>query len=379
MNKLFINILSFSLALFLAIGLFYISKDKILDFYAKPLQDSLEKTISLQEDLEKGKIVLFGSSELVLYPKQKFLPQNYFNNDLKLPLRVQGNEGQQTFVIMSQLAANDNEIVRKNAKVVVLLSPTWFTGSYDNGLSMPKFLEYMYSGMMNKLYFQSESDEKYKILVSDYIKKNLSLINNPSFIYKYSYDELKKDYLDDEAKKLIIQDFDNKDINPEVINYKNPALDYESLKIEANKIAISSKNNIYGINDEYYTKYIAAEVEKGNFPFGIMVLPDMNQNQEYQDFLILLDFFKTYKIKPLFIMQDLHPYVFAKNRADADKLVKLIKSKVLEYNYEYFDMWSYKKEDYEMGTLTDIVHNGELSWVKIDQKIIEYFMKKENK
>ena len=379
MNKLFINILSFSLALFLAIGLFYISKDKILDFYAKPLQDSLEKTISLQEDLEKGKIVLFGSSELVLYPKQKFLPQNYFNNDLKLPLRVQGNEGQQTFVIMSQLAANDNEIVRKNAKVVVLLSPTWFTGSYDNGLSMPKFLEYMYSGMMNKLYFQSESDEKYKILVSDYIKRNLSLINNPSFIYKYSYDELKKDYLDDEAKKLIIQDFDNKDINPEVINYKNPALDYESLKIEANKIAISSKNNIYGINDEYYTKYIAAEVEKGNFPFGIMVLPDMNQNQEYQDFLILLDFFKTYKIKPLFIMQDLHPYVFAKNRADADKLVKLIKSKVLEYNYEYFDMWSYKKEDYEMGTLTDIVHNGELSWVKIDQKIIEYFMKKENK
>ena len=74
MNKLFINVLSFSFALLVVIGLFYISKNKLLDFYAKPLQDSLQRTISLQNDLETGKIVLFGSSELVFYPNQKFLP-----------------------------------------------------------------------------------------------------------------------------------------------------------------------------------------------------------------------------------------------------------------------------------------------------------------
>ena len=170
MNKLFINILSFTIALLLVFGLLYFNKNKILNYYAKPLQDSLQRTISLQNDLESGKIVLFGSSELVFYPNQKFLPQNYFNNDLKLPLRVQGDKGQQTFAIMSQLAACDNELVRDNAKVVILLSPSWFTGSSDNGLKMPKFLEYMYPGMMNKLYFQSEADDKYKLLISDYIK-----------------------------------------------------------------------------------------------------------------------------------------------------------------------------------------------------------------
>ena len=42
-------------------------------------------------------------------------------------------------------------------------------------------------------------------------------------------------------------------------------------------------------------------------------------------------------------------------------------------------MWTYKKENYEMGTLTDIVHSGELGWVKINQKIIEHFMPKETK
>ena len=82
MNKLFTNIFSFLLALFIVSLLLFFTKNEILNYYAKPLQDSLQKTISLQNDLESGKIVVFGSSELVINPNQKFLPQNYFNNDL---------------------------------------------------------------------------------------------------------------------------------------------------------------------------------------------------------------------------------------------------------------------------------------------------------
>ena len=379
MNKFFVNILSFSFAILFVIGLLYLSKNKLLDFYAKPLQDSLQRTISLQNDLESGKIVLFGSSELVFYPNQKYLPQNYFNNDLKLPLRAQGNEGQQSFAIMSQLAACDNELVRDNAKVVILLSPSWFTGSSDNGLKMPKFLEYMYPGMMNKLYFQSESDDKYKLLISDYIKKNIAQIKEPNFIYKDSFYDLKSDYLDNKFKQIIIENFDSKDNNPKNIDYKNPNLDYESLKLEAKSITIPPKNNNYGINDEYYDRYIVKQIKKDNFPFGVIVSPDINQNQEYNDFLVLLEYLETYKIKALFVMQDLNPYAFANNREEANKLMQIIKSKVLEHNFEYLDMWSNKKEDYEIGTLTDIVHMGELGWVRINRAIINHFMKnKEN-
>ena len=143
MNKFFVNIFSFVLALLIVLSLLYIDKNEILNYYAKPLQDSLQKTISLQNDLESGKIVVFGSSELVINPNQKFLPQNYFNNDLKLPLRVQGNEGQQSLVILSQLAAYHGELIKENAKVVILLSPSWFSGSYNNGTTIPKFLEFM--------------------------------------------------------------------------------------------------------------------------------------------------------------------------------------------------------------------------------------------
>ena len=379
MNKFFVNIYAFFLALVVVISLLYVSKNEILNYYAKPLQDSLQKTISLQNDLESGKIVVFGSSELVINPNQKFLPQNYFNNDLKLPLRIQGNEGQQSFAILSQLAAYHGELIKENAKVVILLSPSWFTGSNNNGTTIPKFLEFMYPGMMNKLYFQSEIDDSYKILINNYVKNNISYIKNPNFIYEYSFNELEEDYLNNEIKKILIKSFDNRDINPPIVTYKNPMLDYGSLKIEANKIATPSTNNSYGISDEYFTKHIEPSIKIGSFPYSIIVPSELDKNQEYQDLLVLLELLKSYKIKPLFVMQDLHPYVFAKNRDEMTNVIKTIKSKIQENNYGYLDMWSYKKEDYEIGTLTDIVHSGELGWVKINQKIIEHFITKEEK
>ncbi|MCT7617182.1 D-alanyl-lipoteichoic acid biosynthesis protein DltD [Aliarcobacter butzleri] len=375
MNKFFINIFALFISSFIVFLGIFIFKDEILEYYTKPLQDTLQKTVSLQTDLESGKIVLFGSSELVKYPDQRFLPQKFFNNELNIPLRVQGNEGHQTFVIMSQLAALDNETIRNNARIVVLLSPSWFTGSNENGLTMPKFLEYMYSGMMNKLYFESETDDKYRYLISDYIKENVSLIKEPSFIYKYPLNVLEKDYLNNEIKKFIIQNFDYKNVKVETLNYVKPKLDYDKLRVEAKNIEIPSSNNNFGINNEYYSKFIEPEIAKNNFPFSIIIPPELDKNEEFQDFLVLLDFLDKYKIKPLFIMQDLNPYVFAGNREEANELMAIIKSKVLEHNFEYMDMWTYKKEDFEMNSLTDIVHLDELGWIKVNQKIIDYFMK----
>ena len=375
MNKFFINIFALFISSFIAFLGVFIFKDEILEYYTKPLQDTLQKTVSLQSDLESGKIVLFGSSELVKYPNQRFLPQKFFNNELNIPLRVQGNEGHQTFVIMSQLAALDNQTIRNNARIAILLSPSWFTGSNENGLTMPKFLEYMYSGMMNKLYFESETDDKYRYLISDYIKENVSLIKDPSFIYKYPLNVLEKDYLNNEMKKFIIQNFDYKNIKVETLNYVKPKLDYDKLRAEAKNIEIPSSNNNFGINNEYYLKFIEPEIAKNNFPFSIIIPPELDKNEEFQDFLVLLDFLDKYKIKPLFIMQDLNPYVFAGNREEANELMAIIKSKVLEHNFEYMDMWTYKKEDFEMNSLTDIVHLDELGWIKVNQKIIDYFMK----
>ncbi len=380
MNKLFLNVTAFVFALLLVVGLLYFGKNEVLNYYAKPLQERLKKTSSLQSDLENGKIVVFGSSEL-LSTNLKFIPQNYFNNDLKIPLRVQGNEGHQDFAILSQLAAYDNDTIKENSRIVILLSPSWFTGNSDNGTKVSKFLEFMYPGMMNKLYFQSNVDDSYKLLINNYVKKNLNLIKDPSYIYKYSYNEIEEEenFVDKVSKKFIMGCFDDKAMKAQPIDYENLVLNYDELKLEAKKIAALSTNNSYGIADAYFTKYIEPSIKTGDFPYNIIVPSELDKNQEYQDLLVLLELLKDYKIKPLFVMQDLHPYVFVKNRDVMNNLVKTIKNKVEEYGYGYYDMWSYNKEDYEIGTLTDIVHPGEIGWVKINQKIIEYFMTKDIK
>ena len=373
-NRLVLNISALFFAFLLVFIVLFFIKDKLFDYYFTYL-DSLKKTVELQSDLENGKIVLFGSSELVVYPNQKFLPQNFFNNDLKIPLRVQGNEGHQSFVILSQLAAFDNKKVRQNAKVVVMLSPSWFTGSSDNGLTMAKFLEYMNLGMMNKLYFEGQTQDKYKFLISDYIQNNISYIKEPTFIYETTFKEIKDEYINNKIKKFIIEKFDEKYVKSQDIKYVKQDLNFDNLKNEAKSIETSSSNNKFGIQNEYYSKYIEPQIAKNNFPFEIVIPPSLEKNEEYQDFLDLLNFLDSYKIKPLFIMQDLHPHIFIKNRENANLLMETIKSKVLEHNFEYMDMWTYKKEDYEIGTLTDIVHFGELGWVKANQKIVDYFVK----
>ncbi|MFX4243609.1 hypothetical protein ACOL22_12660, partial [Aliarcobacter butzleri] len=78
---------------------------------------------------------------------QRLLPQKFFNNELNIPLRDQGHDGHQTFVIMSQLAALDNETIRKNARIGVLLSTSRITGTKENGLTMQKNMEYMNARM----------------------------------------------------------------------------------------------------------------------------------------------------------------------------------------------------------------------------------------
>ena len=373
MNKLFANFLAFTTALVVVIGLFIISKDSILSYHTDLLRNSLQKTVSLQSDLESGKIVAFASSELVFYPNQRFLPQKFFNDELKQPLRVQGNEGQQTFTIMSQLAACFNEESKENARIAIFLSPSWFTGNGNNGTKIPKFLEFMPLGMMNKLYFESTIDDSFKLLISQYVQKNIKYIENPSFLYKQSYENIKEDYLDNYIKKFIIQNFNNK--TNEVINYTTPKIDYKNLELEASNIEkLNSNNNIYGINSLYFSKVIQPEMNKGNFPFTITVESDLSKNQEYQDFLALLNLLSNYKIKPLFIIEDFHPDIYINNREKMENIIGAIKSKIEEYNYAYYDMWTYKKEDYRLGMLTDLVHLGEVGWVKLDQKIIEHFM-----
>ena len=62
--------------------------------------------------------------------------------------------------------------LEKNTKVVIIFSPSWFTGTSDNGTRISKkFLEFYVCRMMSKLYFQSTIDKEFKLAVNSYIEK----------------------------------------------------------------------------------------------------------------------------------------------------------------------------------------------------------------
>ena len=376
MNKILINIITLLLAFSSVLILYTTNKSKILNNFNKSenFEKNILKTKSLQNDLESGKIVIFGSSELG-NKSHKFIPQNYFNKELNLPITVNGHAGHQSFAILSQLASYQNKKVINNARVVIFLSPGWFHHRWSKGTALESFLEYMYSDMMYKLYFESNVDNYYKTLIGKYIKKHISKMKNPSYIYKNAINYNNFTILDKIIYKDILNNiFSNENIKK--VKYQNPKLNFDKLYFEAQDLeAKKVTTNKWGINDSYYTKYIEPYILKKQAPPYAIVPPLLGDNQEFIDFKNLVKILKKYKIKPLFIMQDFNPYIYVQNRESIYPLFKDIKKMIKDNGFAYFDMWSYNKNNYELGTLTDIMHTGELGWVKINQKIIEHFMK----
>ena len=379
-NKIIINIVSFVGAYFIVHLFFELNQNNIIKYYENipkvknGISESIKKSNKLLFALESGTVVLFGSSELT-NTKHKYIPVNFFNKELAMPLVQNGHEGHQCFVILSQLSAYSNEKVKKNARVVIFLSPGWFTGGFAEGTSIPNFLEYMTSDIMYRLYYQSDVNEYFKNLISKYVEKNINKIKLPPCIYRYASNYRYKKSLTTECsiEKAI---FESVKITPKVykpVAYNIPQLDYNKIIKDAKKVTKPSTNNSFGVYNEYYSKYIEPSIKKGDFPYTIKTPPSLYENQEFQDFLNLLKILKEYKIKPLFLMQDLNPYIYVENRDSMQNILFAIKKKITEYGYGYLDMWTYNKSNYEMGTLTDVMHTGELGWIKIDKKIIEHF------
>jgi D-alanine transfer protein len=379
MNKVLINILALILVFGIIFILLIFNKESVIsNIY--PSIVKINKKSTLEKDLESGKIVIFGSSELS-HGNDKFIPQNYFNKDLKIPLAVYGSGGHQSFSILSRIASLKNKKIENNARIVVFLSPGWFYAGYSRGTHIDKYLEDIDSNMLYKLYFKSNTSEYYKRLISGYIKSQSKYITKPTNIYKYAFkyndiinnnqfdkfifNYLFKDTLISNIKYINYNDYVNNIINMNFDQLKNEAMRLEQMKVS---------NNNFGINDEYYTKYVLPRIKKGEIPIDVETPPDHHINQEYKDFVYLVSMIKTFKHKPLFIMQDFNPYIYKINRNSFDRILDSIRIVLANNDLDYYNMWSYKQEDYEMGTLTDIMHTGELGWVKINQKIIEHFI-----
>jgi D-alanine transfer protein len=388
------HVVSFILAFFvLEMFLVFGGQDHIfnfLDYNPKKISQlkSQLKSQTLRNDLETGKVVVFGSSELSAGSKKtlRYMVSNFFN-DNNQPVKTIGKGGHQLFIILSELSALHSSKTIDQARIVVLLSPTWFTGKHANGAKMSVFLKYMTNDMMYKLYTNSELDDHYKFLVSEYIKANEKEMSGSSRSYdmiknygknpsSVNYDDVLISCLSDKFLLFSKIDFYNEKDNyqsGQMVKYDFPSLNYDLLYNQAKKNnKDASTNNAYGIRNGYFNRHILRKDKSIRFS-NVGEIRNMSENREYEALINLLALLKEYKIKPLFVMQDLHPSIYTEGREEILPLLASIKGSVVGAGFEYLDMWSYCEADYENGKLKDKMHLGELGWVKINKKIIEHF------
>ncbi len=430
------HLLAFILAFILVFFTILVLKDKLFSVSQERTSKVSSKSEILQKSLDNGDIVVLGSSELD-YFYQRFLPDNFFNNELKVPLVTSGEGGNNSIIHMAQLAGYYSKNMKKNAKVAIMFTMRDFTG-FKTPMSI--FLKYIKPNMLKNIFFNDSIPKSTKALVSKYLLENLTHINNPSLIHYYgvlyslkvtdrkffevlkfyyasrgvkknsvaakdngwgglgySNEQLKimyqQDKLYDELKKqtppqnvkVIYDEFveliytyaqEMKNVEPlNIIGINN----IEELKASALKMDLRlSNNNEYGMTNYIYTRFSYMQKSSGTLQAISLPAPKpIEENIGYHNLVELIQMCKMLDIKPIFIMQNLNPLVY-NNLNDYTQIMQAAKEAIERNGFEYLDLMNWDKEKYVVGELIDNSHPSEYTWVKIDNFIYKNFVKKEN-
>lgn len=335
--------------------------------------------------------MIYGSSELSSKSKYKsflFIPE-YSN----LEAVATGSGGYQSLNILLSLKLNEPYL--KHSKVVFLISPSWFTGSYAQGLTADYLIKTNSHFGFSRIYKNFEED----IESSNYISKQLfeiakgEITNTPfglELILNYEQHDvltrvkklpqdvvisikLKLTSLYNSNFKNEIWELDNSDYDQfvEAITFQRTKNQKDFDKNKAINEAIRStdslcSNNNWGILNGYYSNYI-------NGKHSTLDIVELDDNQEYRDFLALINYVERKEIDATFIMQPLNPYYY-QNLAELKPIIDQIGNDIQETGFPYLDMTVVDSNNYQIGTLQDVMHLGDLGWIEINDFIISNYI-----
>lgn len=349
--------------------------------------------ISVRNRIRNGNsIVVIGSSEMT-HTDFKAIPYNFFNSN-KIPCLGFGHEGNQSLAIMAQLAVFHKEL--KNSKIVIIVSPGWFEGNYAKGTSQESFLEFVDERLLYLLYFDSDIPKESKEYLYDYVAENFKNISAPSAILKLIYytAESRKSFIHKiifspfcsfyqsycEKKMKVMTDlfYQNKSMMPFTnepyktsdYRYSNPLkINWDSLKSSSiEEFKASSNNNLFGIENNYYNKWMKGGVKRNIKPVN------ENNNVEFNDFVNLLALLKSYNCKTLFVIQPLNPLVYNNMHAIDPTLARVVEE-IKKNNFECLNLHTSDETKYVKGIMTDYQHLGNAGWYEVDEKVYNYFYK----
>lgn len=350
--------------------------------------DNLKGQLNLSLNLATGVPVVFGSSELTSAHLQG-LAYRYFNEVKKQKLFAFGHAGFQSFAIMTSLAANRSLL--KNSRIAIIISPTWFEGKYSKGTSLASFFEFCPEAYLYAIQTDVSLDEQTKDHIGEFVNSNYEKIASPSSVHRVFAQRSGKVRLLCEPFSIVNKKIEN--INNEVsFNLLSQQIIVNKLiQLQAKKTRVNcvtdnwdslfavskanfellSNNNTYGINNDYYSKWMSQGKKK-----ELKIVPVTN-NQELKDLKVLIHFLNENKVKPVFIISPLNTLAHT-NLKEMEPTIKEIKSVLDQGNYTYLDMFTPNLYKYEIGVLDDVMHPYDYGWYMMDKFIAEKIYCKNN-
>jgi D-alanine transfer protein len=316
---------------------------------------------------DKESILLLGSSELTT--SSDYIPYQFFNNQTPFRLVAFGHAFYQTFAMYCNLLAFKGDLSGK--KICIILSPGWFELS---GTNTEAFLEFVRPEMLANIIHDEGLSVDEKSVIGDYVKRNSSFFAglSPSMEYLTLLNELFIPFRDHWLRRL----------KSKIPQYKFESCSFfESNKFECgdpdwnqlkenSKLSFADKcTNDHLIDDESLKSILNGSSEFKKIDAHPVAL---RNNQEFEDFKLLVNLLKSSGAKPIFIMQGLIPTGF--NHLERfDELKLAIQKELDNKQFPYLDLFEMNPEKYQPGTLHDLSHMGDYGWNEVNQFIYNQF------
>lgn len=319
------------------------------------LQEQTRNLSRLSQALRTGdRLVILGSSELTS-SDLRFVPYRYLANELQMPVLAYGHSGLQSLGMQLVLAALADDL-SPASRVVVMLSPGWFDG--EGGLGPDEFKEHA-NPLLPRLLRQPEGRAELLRWLEAKGDAGVawSMAAEQAYVFRQRLVDLWTPAHAAPAPE------------PE---HAGPAaaarvVDWDALASQAQGAEqVLMANNRYAVRDDFFDKYLRTVPEGGKTAYQPQPLTGRDELRELTALMALL---RQRGVDALFVMQPLHPMVFK----DLDRFTPVqreVAALCQRYAMRCMDMYG---APFEVGTLRDVQHLGELGWLRVNQKIAEVF------
>ncbi|MFK7757066.1 MAG: D-alanyl-lipoteichoic acid biosynthesis protein DltD [Flavobacteriales bacterium] len=348
--------------------------DGFLPNLSKGDQAEIEFISSIQSPEQ---LTIFGSSE---FSSSEYCPFNFLPAKYGIPVLGIGHAHHQELSILGELLAADEYV--ENSKISIIISPGWFNSS---GTNSKAFIEFMRPNFLKRIATSSSIDSKYKLKFGKYIHENYSEFNGVS----YEMDVLRDLYLQKEGfvfQQVIsslrtgLRNKFGHVYSLDTVGYETQLIEVPAFKELSDLTSIGDSlknlfldgisNNDLFVYDEYYAKYLVRK--DGSVKSGSFKSISLDDNSEFSDFKLLVNYLDEKSVDCSFIILPLNPHYYeGMNHGQllVNELVKVLDSKGMPY----LNLFTQAKEEYEPGILRDVMHVGDYGWIKINQFLLDNY------